>query len=120
MEALINVPLLKNEIVIDTWDLYYSFSNGLVFFGGITITNKRIFFETKIKGGIEAMLAASSVFTNHTPNHVVLSKKHITHIETVKDITGNKAILTLSNNEKHTLNRKMLSIEKIVEALEKK
>ena len=120
MGALIKVTLLKNEIVIDTWDLYYTFSDDSYFFGSITITNKRIFFETKIKGGVHAMLAASSFFTNHIPHHVVLSKKHIRRIEAIKDGSDNKAVITFDNGETHILNRKMLPIDKIFEALEKK
>ena len=47
-----------------------------------------------------------------------LSKKLITHIEAVKDTTGNKVVITLTNGEKHILDRKMLSTDKIVTALQ--
>jgi len=117
MVALIKVPLIKNETGIDSWDLYYTFPDGLNFFGIITITNKRIFFETMVKGGVEALLIASAVFTNHVPNNVVLSKKHIKKIETIKDVSGNKAVITLDNGEIHILDRKMLAIDRIIEAL---
>lgn len=117
MVALINIPLLKDETGIDSWDLYYTFPDGLSFFGIITITNKRIFFETMVKGGVEQMLKASAIFTNHVPNNVVLSKKHITKIETLKDACGNKVLITLDNGEIHILDRKMLAIDKIIEAI---
>ncbi|HNW68980.1 MAG TPA: hypothetical protein PKI01_01160 [Bacteroidales bacterium] len=120
MVALIKIPLLKNETGIDSWDLYYTFPNGQSFFGIITITNKRIFFETMVKGGVEALLNASAIFTNHVPNNVVLSKKHIKKIETIKDVCGNKALVTLDNGEIHILDRKMLAIDKIIEALKVK
>jgi len=118
--ALIKIPLLKNETGIDSWDLYYTFADGLSFFGIITITSKRIFFETMAKGGVEALLRASAVFTNHVPNSVVLAKKHIKKIETIKDTSGNKAVMTLDNGEIHILDRKMLAIDKIIEALKVK
>lgn len=117
MESLNKVPLLKNEYTIDTWDLYYSFSDGTNFFGGLTITNKRIFFETIIKDGTQKMLAASPLFTNHTLNNVILKKKSIKLIEPSKNSTGNKIILSFNNGEKHILDRKMLAIDKIVDAL---
>lgn len=117
MVALIKIPLLKNETGIDSWDLYYTFPDGLSFFGIITITNKRIFFETMVKDGVEAMLKASAIFTNHVPNNVVLSKKHIKKIDAVKDATGNKAVIKLDNGEIHILDRKMLAIDKIINAL---
>lgn len=120
MEALIKVPLNEGEVRIDSWDLYYTFSDGKNFFGTITITNKRIFFETKTEGAVHAMLAASPIFTNHTPGYVILLKKHIKNIETEKNLFCKKAIITFDNGEKHVLDRKMMSIDKIVEALEKK
>lgn len=117
MAGIFKVPLIKNETGIDSWDLYYTFPDGLNFFGVITITNKRIFFETTVKGGVEALLSASAVFTNHVPDNVVLSKKHIKKIETIKDVSGNKAVITLDNGEIHILDRKMLAIDRIIEAL---
>lgn len=110
--------LLKNEFKIDSWDLYYTFNDGSYFFGALTITNQRIFFETKVEGAIQAMLKASASLTNHTVNHIFLSKKLITHIEAVKDTTGNKVVITLTNGEKHIFDRKMLSTAKIITALQ--
>ncbi|HNW90712.1 MAG TPA: hypothetical protein PKN48_13710 [Bacteroidales bacterium] len=118
MEPSQKIKLLKNELKIDSWDLYYTFTDGSYFFGALTITNQRIFFETKVKGAVQAMLKASSILTNHTANHVFLSKKLITGIEAVKDTTGNKVFITLTNGEKHILDRKMLSMEKIITALQ--
>jgi hypothetical protein len=118
MVALIKAPLIKNETGIDSWDLYYTFPDGQSFFGIITITNKRIFFETLVKDGIKAMLSSSAMFTNHVPHNVVLSKKHIKKIETIKDASGSKALITLDNGEIHILDRKMLAIDRIIEALE--
>lgn len=120
MKELNKVTLATDEIEIDSWDLYYTFSDGNNFFGTITITNKRIFFETKTEGAFQAMLAASPIFTNHTPGYVILSKKRIKHIETEKSLFCKKAIITLDNGEKHILDRKMMAIDKIVEALKKK
>ncbi len=117
MSAKTHVTLLKDEIIIDSWDLYYTFENGLNFFGRATITNKRILFETKIQECHQAMLAASEVFTNHTQNHVILAKKHIKKVDCSKDSSGNKIFLVLKNGETHILDRKMLSIDKIAEAL---
>jgi len=119
MEASNKVPLLAEEIIFDYWDIYYTFSDGSYFFGTITVTNKRIFFETKTEGAVEAMLANSAFFTNHITNYVVLSKKEIASIDNVKSFTSNQVVITLKNGEKHFLDRKMLSVDKIVDALKK-
>ncbi len=118
METSPKIKFLKNEIKIDSWDLYYTFPDGSYFFGALTITNQRICFETKVTGAVQAMLKASSMLTNHMGNYVILSKNLITGIEAVKDTIGNKVVLTLNNGEKHILDRKMLSMEKIVTALQ--
>lgn len=120
MNTTIDVPLLRNEIIFDYWDIYYTLIDGICFFGKLTVTNKRIFFETKINGAVQTMLASCACFTNHTPHHVILSKKHIKLVETIQDASGNKIVLSLSNGEKHILDRKMLAIDKIVVALNQK
>jgi len=117
MTSALNIKLLSNEIIIDSWDVYYTFTNDQCFFGLLTVTNKRIFFNTKIDGAVEKMLNISSLLTNHVPNHVILSKNHIKLIETLKDSSGNKAVMNMDNGEKHVLDRKMLAIDKIIEAL---
>ncbi|HOY31836.1 MAG TPA: hypothetical protein PKW80_08170 [Bacteroidales bacterium] len=118
MEAIYKGSLLKNEKEINTWDLNYTFVDGTNFFGSLTITNKRILFETKVMGGVQALLATSLLFKKQQfTNHVFITKSNIERIEILKDDSGNKAVLNFKNGEKHLLDRKMLSVDKIVEAL---
>lgn len=119
MEACLNVPLLAGELQINSWDLYYTVSEEMSFFGKATITNKRIFFETRIKGAIKALFDSSPFFTNHIPGVVVLSKNLIRNIEAEQKALSNKVVMTLNNDQKHILDRKLLSIDKLIEALEK-
>ena len=119
MEPSSKVPLIADELIFDSWDLYYTFSDESYFFGTITVTNKRIFFETKTEGAAEAMLTKSAFFTNHITNFIILSKKEIVNIDSVKSFTSSQAVIMLKNGEKHYLDRKMLSVDKIVDALKK-
>lgn len=117
MSTHLNIKLLTNEAIINSWDVYYTFDDGQSFFGLITITNKRLLFDTKIIGAAEIMLETSPLLKNHISDHVILSKKHISSVEILKDSSGNKVVMTMDNGEKHTLDRKMLAVDQIAEAL---
>ncbi|HNX07649.1 MAG TPA: hypothetical protein PKL96_08705 [Bacteroidales bacterium] len=117
MNTHLKIKLLTNEAIINSWDVYYTFDDGLCFFGLITVTNKRLLFDTKINGAIETMLKASPLLKNHISDYVILQKKHITQVEILKDTSGNKAVMIMDNGEKHILDRKMLAIEQMAVAL---
>jgi hypothetical protein len=120
MVQTFKIPLGQNEFMIDSWDLYYAFPEGKDYFGTMSITNKRLLFEMNTHEITDEFVKKSEIFTNPITNVVQIIKDRIISVNADTSNNNKKVLLVFDNGETHYLNRKMLSIDKVVEALVRK
>ncbi|MEO6612085.1 MAG: hypothetical protein ABIT05_02680 [Chitinophagaceae bacterium] len=111
------VQLLPGEELIDSWMLLYISPRGEKFEGTCTVTNRRIFYDTK--GVFEAAQVSEGVFYYETgkSNCVVIAKNRISQVETFRTALEKKVIITLDDGQQHEFNYGALNIDRIAEAL---
>ena len=96
-----------NEIKIDTWSIIYISPRGGKYNGKLTITNKRLLYDTK--NGFRA--------TGFLTEALEISKTDIIDIQIEKNLLSKKVIVVLSDGSCHTFSYGALNIDKVVDAI---
>ena len=99
------IGLLPGEKVIDSWVLSYRPPGGEKGQGLCTVTNLRIFCDTKSWPDTES------------EGCLVIPKSSISKIDVVRTQLEKRVILTLENGQQHEFNYGTLNIDRIVEAM---
>ncbi|MBK6936754.1 MAG: hypothetical protein IPH18_07585 [Chitinophagaceae bacterium] len=109
--------LMPEEQVIDTWTLLYSPPGGGKFNGKLTVTNKRLLYDAQYDVSAKGLLSEAMFAKWGSEGYLEIIKSDITDVKAEKSFLAKKAILTLSDGSKHTFNYGMLSIDKVITAI---
>ncbi len=120
MSKLSKIVLEPGESKIDTWDLFYNLPDGSKFMGTLMATNKRIFFDAKAEGTVAGLVKSTSAFAPNSLGIFEISKDRVTKVEVENSFFSKRAVGTLDNGEKHVFDRRMMSADKVAEAIRQK
>ena len=109
--------LQPGEAAIDTWTIFYSPSADKEFNGKLTVTNKRLIYRTLYDAAYNP--ASYHVAFDKEDRDIVFSinKADITRVDTQKSFLAKKVLLTLSDGSRHEFNYGVMSVDKIVNAI---
>jgi len=112
-----NVILQPGETAIDTWTIFYSPSAEKKFNGKLTVTNKRVIYRTLYDA--EYNPASYHVAFDKEDKDIVFSidKADIASVDTQKSFLAKKVIITLTDGSRHEFNYGVMSVDKLVEAI---
>jgi hypothetical protein len=110
-----NFELEPNETLIDTWALNYIPPNGGKYNGKCRVTNLHIIFEALIDYSASAILFKGMFLK--PGSLLIIKKEDIKSIDTKKIFLSKQIILTLTDGEKHTLDRGAMGIDDILKAI---
>ncbi|MEI9954810.1 MAG: hypothetical protein WDM90_00500 [Ferruginibacter sp.] len=111
------VILQPGETAIDTWTIFYSPSAEKKFNGKLTVTNKRLIYRTLYDAAYNP--ASYHVAFDKEDKDIVFSinKADIASVDTQKSLLAKKVILTLSDGSRHEFNYGVMSVDKLVDAI---
>lgn len=109
--------LQPGETAIDTWTIFYSPSAEKKFNGKLTVTNKRLIYRTLYDAAYNP--ASFHVVFDKEDKDIVfcINKAEIARVDTQKSFLAKKIILTLSDGSRHEFNYGVMSVDKIVDAI---
>ena len=109
--------LLPAETAIDTWTIFYSPSVEKKFNGKLTVTNKRLIYRTLYDAAYNP--ASYHVAFDKEDKDIIFSfnKADIARVDTQKSFLAKKVIITLSDGSKHEFNYGVMSVDKLVDAI---
>ena len=109
--------LLPLESAIDTWSILYLPPGGGKYSGKLTITNKRLLYDTRFDVDAKGLLPDDMYIKWGREGYVEIFKSDIIDLIVEKTVLVKKAIITLSDGTKHTFNYGVLNIDKVVAAI---
>jgi len=109
--------LQPGENIIDTWTIFYTPPEGKKFNGKLTVTNRRLMYRTLYDAGYNP--ASYYVTFNKEDKDIIyaINKVDIAHVDVQKTIFAKKVIITLSDGTKHEFNYGVMSVDKLVAAV---
>jgi hypothetical protein len=112
-----NTILQPGETATDTWSIFYTPPEGKKFNGKLTVTNKRLIYRTLYDASYNP--ASYHVAFNKEDKDIVFSinKADITRVDIQKNFLAKKVIITLSDGTKHEFNYGVMSVDKLVAAI---
>jgi GRAM domain len=111
------IELLPNETKIDTWVILYFPPNGGKYNGKLTITNKRLLYDAKFDVSAKGLLSEALFIKWDSEGYLEINKADIKKVQVEKNFLAKKAIVTLTDNSKHTFNYGALNVDKVAEAI---
>jgi hypothetical protein len=111
------IELLPSESAIDTWSILYMPPGGGKYNGKLTITNKRLLYDTRFDVSAKGSLPDDMYTKWGKEGYVEIFKSDIREVNVEKSVLVKKAIITLSDGTKHTFNYGVLNIDKVVAAI---
>jgi len=111
------IELQPNEIKIDTWSILYIPPNGGKYNGKLTITNKRLLYDARFDVSAKGLLSEDLFTKWGNEGYLEISKADIKNVQVEKNFLAKKAIVTLTDNSKHTFNYGALNVDKVAEAI---
>ncbi|PZR29199.1 MAG: hypothetical protein DI535_04070 [Citrobacter freundii] len=111
------IALQPGENVIDTWSIFYIPPEGKKFNGKLTVTNQRLIYRTAYDAGYNP--ASYHVTFDKEDKDIVyaINKADIAGVDVQKSIFSKKVMITLSDGSKHEFNYGVMSIDKLVAAV---
>ena len=109
--------LQAGENTIDTWTIFYTPPGGKRFNGKLTVTNRRLIYRTVYDADYNP--ASKHVMFSKEDKDIiyVISKADITRVDVQKSLLAKKVIVTLSDGTKHEFNYGIMSVDKLVAAI---
>ena len=111
------IELQPGEVKIDTWTLLYIPPGGGKYNGKLTITNKRLLYDAKYDVSAKGLLAEAMFIKWGSEGYLEINKADIADVQVEKSFLAKKAILTLTDESKHTFNYGAMNIDKVVTAI---
>lgn len=111
------ITLLPGENPIDTWMLFYTPPGGKKFNGSLTVTDQRLVYRTLYDAGHNP--ASYHVSFSKEDKDIIYSinKMDISQVDAQKSLLSKKVIVTLADGTKHEFNRGAMSVDKLMEAI---
>lgn len=106
------ITLQPNETTIDTWSINYMSPDGKIAIGKLTVTSQRLLFLPQ--HNVDSL----SLSIYHKDGMVILSKPDIKEVSTQKNLLSKKVLVTMADNSMHTFHYGILSIDKLVTAIQ--
>jgi len=112
-----NTALQTGENIIDNWAIFYTPPGGKKFNGKLTVTNRRLIYRTLYDAGYNP--ASYRVTFDKEDKDIIYSitKADISRVDVQKSLLAKKVIVTLSDGTKHEFNYGVMSIDKLVTAI---
>ncbi len=111
------IELQPNELKIDTWTILYIPPNGGKYNGKLTITNKRLLYDAKYDVSAKGLLSEAMFIKWGSEGYLEINKADIKDVQVEKNFLAKKAIVTLTDDSKHTFNYGALNVDKVAEAI---
>lgn len=106
-----------DEKKIDTWSILYIPPNGGKYNGKLTITNKRLLYDARFDVSAKGLLSEALFTKWGSEGFLEISKADIKDVQVEKSFLAKKAIVTLTDDSKHTFNYGALNVDKVAEAI---
>lgn len=111
------IELHPGEIKIDTWAILYIPPNGGKYTGKLTITNKRLLYDARFDGSGRGLLPEALFTKWGREGYLEINKADIKDVQVEKTFLDKKAIVTLTDDSKHTFHYGALNVDKVAEAI---
>ena len=108
-----NITLQPDEVVIDTWTLFYVPPTGSKFNGKLTVTNQRLLYDAKFDASLIGVLGHRAA-----EGGLEINKGDIQGVEVKKSFFSKKAIVTLTDGSQHVFDYGAMNIDKCAEAIQ--
>jgi hypothetical protein len=112
------IELLPAESAINTWSILYVPPGGGKYNGKLTITNKRLLYDTRFDVAAKGLLPDAMYAKWGKDGYVEIFKSDIKAVSVEKTVLVKKAIVILADGTRHTFNYGVLNIDKVVAAIE--
>ncbi|MEI9946140.1 MAG: hypothetical protein WDN26_18195 [Chitinophagaceae bacterium] len=109
--------LQPGENIIDTWAIFYTPPAGKKFNGKLTVTNRRLIYRTVYDAAYNP--ASKHVMFSKEDKDIMytISKADIARVDVQKSFLAKKVLITLSDGTRHEFNYGVLSVDKLVAAI---
>lgn len=111
------IELQPDETKIDTWSILYIPPNGGKYNGKLTITNKRLLYDAIFDVTAKGLLSEALFTKWGSEGYLEINKADIKDVQVEKNFLAKKAIVTLTDNSKHTFNYGALNVDRVAEAI---
>lgn len=111
------IELQANETKIDTWSILYQPPGGGKYNGKLTITNKRLLYDAQFDVSTKGLLPEAMFVKWVSKGFLEINKADIKDVQVEKNFLAKKAIVTLTDDSKHTFNYGALNVDKVAEAI---
>ncbi len=112
-------PLDASEKELGTWTTNFLIPNVGRYLGDLTITDKRVIFLSKFDTSLNSVINMAFFETFEDEEYMILPRENINKIIPKKSMLNKRVTLVTDNNEEYIIDYGMLSINAIVDALEK-
>ncbi|WP_018630992.1 hypothetical protein [Niabella aurantiaca] len=106
------IALQPAEAITDTWAIYYIPPNGKPVAGKLTVTNQRLLFLPQHDDH------SFSLSVYNREGLLTFNKMEIREVNTQKNFLSKKVLVTMSDQSVHTFNYGVMSIDKLVAAIQ--
>ena len=113
------MPLENSEKELGTWTTNFLIPNVGRYVGDLTITDKRVIFLSKFDTSLNSVINMAFFETYEDEDYMILPRENINKVIPKKSLLNKRVTLLTNNNEEYIIDYGMLSINAIVEALEK-
>lgn len=113
------LPLQNSETELGTWTTNFLIPSMGRYLGDLTITDKRIIFLSKFDTSLDSVINMALFETFEDEQFMIIPRDNITKIIPKKSMLNKRVTLQTENNEEYIIDYGMLSINAILEALEK-
>jgi hypothetical protein len=105
------------EELINTWTINYKPQSGGMYNGKLYVTNKRLVYDARFELSAKGLVVEAFTLVIGTVMYVAIPKDQIKSVEEKSSFFKKQVILTLANGEKHIFDYGMLSVKKVIEAI---
>lgn len=112
-----NTTLQPGETAIDTWAIFYTPPGRKKFNGKLTVTNKRLIYRTLYDAAYNPASYHVTFYKEDRDIIYYINKTDIARVNKQKSFLARKVIVTLSDGTAHEFNYGVLSVDKLVAAI---
>ena len=109
--------LQPGETAIDTWSIFYIPPEGKKFNGKLVVTNKRLIYRTLYDAAYNPASYRVAFDKEDKDTVFFINKADIARVDIQKSFLAKKAIVTLADGSRHEFNYGVLSVDKLVDAI---
>lgn len=111
------IGLLPGESRIATWSTFYQPLGGKQYRGKLTVTNRRLLYETEFDLAAEKTLPQRMFIKWGSQGYLEIDKTEISCMKVRRNLWNSKTTLTLTDGSQHVFGHSLLGLRKIVNAI---